>query len=120
MNARVGDLAGRGALGQKLGKGKTRRAPKTADELRHMEKVAALPCMICGAWMVELHHEGTPRSNMRVLPLCAFHHRREFGPQAYHYNKRAFYALHGTSQELLDRVAKMIAADDDEALGRWF
>lgn len=110
----------KGPLGLKGEKSKTRRDSKTADELRHMEKVAALPCMICGAWRVELHHEGTPRSNMRVLPLCAFHHRREYGPQAYHYNKRAFYDTHGTSQELLDRVAKMLAADDDEILGRWF
>lgn len=120
MNARFGDLAGRGPLGPKLGKGKTRRDSKTAEEQRHMAAVAMLPCLVCGARPVEVHHEGFPRSNLRVLPLCPRHHRREYGPQAYHYNKRAFYDAHGTSQELLDRVQAMLAADDDEALGRWF
>ena len=110
----------KGPLGQKGQKSKPRSAPKTVEEKRHMAAVAMLPCLACGTRPVEVHHEGTPRSNMHVLPLCAFHHRREFGPQAYHYNKRAFYDAHGSSQELLDRVAKMIATDDDEALGRWF
>lgn len=110
----------KGPLGQKLGKSKPRSAPKTKAEQDHMAAVAALPCLVCGAWGVEVHHEGTPRSNMRVLPLCARHHRREYGPGAYHYSKRAFYDAHGTSAELLARVAKMIEADNDEILGRWF
>jgi hypothetical protein len=46
---------------------------------------------------------------MRVLPLCPKHHRREFGPGAYHYSKRAFYAAHGDSASLLARVAEMLA-----------
>ena len=108
----------KGPMGQKGEKSKPRSAPKTEAEKRHMAAVAMLPCLVCGARPVEVHHEGFPRSNLRVLPLCPRHHRREYGPQAYHYNKRAFYDAHGTSQELLDRVAKTIAADDDEALGR--
>lgn len=120
MNARFGDLSGRGPLGQKVGNGKTRRSHKTADERKHMEDVARLPCMICGAWPVEVHHEGKPRSNMNVLPLCPCHHRREYGPGAYHYSPRAFYAAHGSSHELLARVTQMIAQNDDDILGRWF
>lgn len=110
----------KGPLGQKGEKSKPRSAPKTEAEKRHMAAVAMLPCLVCGTRPVEVHHLPNPRSNMRVLPLCAFHHRRKYGPQAYHYNKRAFYDTHGTSQELLDRVKAMLAADDDEALGRWF
>lgn len=110
----------KGPLGLKGEKSKPRTASKTAEEQRHMAAVAMLPCLVCNARPVEVHHEGTPRSNMRVLPLCAFHHRREYGPQAYHYSKRAFYDLHGTSEQLLARVAKMLAADEDDALGRWF
>jgi hypothetical protein len=120
MNARFGDLAGRGALGQKVGKGKTRRDHKTKAEKDHMRAVAALPCIVCGCWTVEVHHEGKPRSNMRVLPLCPRHHRREFGPGAYHYSPRAFYAAHGSSEELLSRVDRMLAETDDVTLGNWF
>ena len=119
MNVRLGNLAGKPPLGPKLGNGKTRRDPKTAEEKRHMRAVAHLPCLVCGCWPVEVHHEGRPRSNMRVLPLCPRHHRREFGPGAYHYSRRAFYDAHGTSDELLDRVARMIAQTDDEILGDW-
>lgn len=94
----------KGPLGQKTGKGKTRAAPKTAAEVRHMDAVARLPCLVCGAWPTEVHHEPSPRSNMRVLPLCPRHHRREFGPGAYHYSRKAFYALHGSSEALLAAV----------------
>jgi hypothetical protein len=70
----------------------------------HMAQVATLHCLVCGAWPVEVHHEAKPRSDMRCLPLCPPHHRREYGPQAYHYSPKAFYALHGTSEQLLERV----------------
>lgn len=120
MNARLGNLAGKPPLGQKGEKRKTRRDHKTKAEREHMAAVAALPCLVCGCWPVEVHHEGRPRSNMRVLPLCPRHHRREFGPGAYHYSPRAFYDAHGTSDELLVRVARMIAQTDDEILGNWF
>lgn len=76
--------------------------------LEHMARVAMERCLVCGAWPVEVHHEGKPRSDMRVLPLCPRHHRREFGPGAYHYSPKAFYALHGSSEELLQRVDAML------------
>ncbi len=110
----------KGPLGLKVERRRTRSDHKTADERRHMTAVASLPCLVCGAWPVEVHHEGTPRSNHRVLPLCPRHHRREFGPGAYHYSKRAFYDAHGTSDELLTRVAKALTGTDDDILGRWF
>jgi hypothetical protein len=59
-----------------------------------MAAVAALPCLVCGRYGVEVHHQGKPRNDMRVLPLCAPHHRREFGPGAYHYAPKAFHAEH--------------------------
>lgn len=110
----------KGPLGQKGERRKTRRDPKTKAEKNHMANVALLPCLVCGARPVEVHHEGEPRSNMNVLPLCPRHHRREYGPGAYHYSKRAFYAAHGSSEELLGRVAKMLADLDDDILGDWF
>ncbi len=120
MSVHPGNLAGKPPLGLKGEKRKTRRDHKTKAEIEHMAAVAAMPCLVCGCWPVEVHHEGTPRSNMRVLPLCPKHHRREFGPTAYHYSPRAFYAAHGTSEQLLARVAKRIAQNTDDMLGEWF
>jgi hypothetical protein len=118
------DLAKRGPLGQKAPKppAKSRKAiPKQSakrkaymrsqarvDGLAHMGRVAQMPCIVCGAWPVEVHHEGKPRSDLNVLPICPAHHRREFGPGAYHYSSKAFYAAHGSSADLLARVAKML------------
>lgn len=99
------DLAGRPPLGQK----KPKPVNGTAAGKRHMARVAEIGrCMICGAHPVEVHHEGKPRSDMRVLPLCPPHHRREFGPGAYHYSPKAFYAAHGDSEALLKRVDEML------------
>lgn len=48
-----------------------------------MDRVAQMPCLVCGAWLVELHHvtgQATrigrlPRRHDRVVPLCDRHHR---------------------------------------------
>jgi hypothetical protein len=74
----------------------------------HMARVAQLPCLVCGAYPVEVHHMPDPRSDMRVLPLCARHHRAEYGPGAFHYSKPAFYAAHGSPEALLKRVEAML------------
>ena len=118
------DLAGRGALGQKqpkppkkprkpLPKQSAKRkaylaSPERAEGKAHMARVAKLPCLICGSWPVEVHHLPDPRSDIRVIPLCPQHHRREYGPGAYHYSRRTFNAAHGSDADLLARVAEMI------------
>lgn len=118
------DLAGRGPLGPKPPKEacQTRKpiARKSAKKLAHeaaeralgggdhMAKVKTLPCLVCGAYGVEVHHETKPRSSFKVLPLCPRHHRREFGPGAYHYAPQDFYDAHGSSAELLARVKAML------------
>ena len=73
-----------------------------------MARVAGLSCVVCGAYAVEVHHEGKPRNDMNALPLCPPHHRREYGPGAYHYSPKAFYAMHGSSEELLAMVARLL------------
>ncbi len=118
------DLARRGALGQKppkKPKGRRKPIPKQSakrkaylasqarvDGLAHMARVAQEGCIVCGAHPVEVHHEGKPRSDMNVLPLCPPHHRREYGPGAYHYSPKAFYTEHGSSEELLRRVDRVL------------
>jgi len=119
------DLAGRPALGPKPPKAgpKPRKPlPKTSAKRkaylassererakRHMAKVAGLPCLVCGAWPVEVHHLPDPRNDFRVIPLCPPHHRREFGPGAYHYSRKAFNVAHGSDDELLAIVSRRLA-----------
>lgn len=124
----MADLAARGPLGLKDRKEppplkKPRKAiprqsrkrkaylasPEREAGKAHIARVKSLVCMICGAPNPEFHHEGFPRSDMRGLPLCGPHHRREFGPGAYHYSPKAFYAAHGDSKFLLAVVADMLA-----------
>ena len=118
------NLTGRQGLGQKAPK--PAKSPRKAvrkvsakraaylasdarqDGLAHMARVAELPCMICGAFEIEVHHFPDPRSDMRVAPLCPRHHKREYGEGAYHYSRRAFNALHGSDGELLEIVADML------------
>jgi hypothetical protein len=117
-------LGGKGPLGLKAdkpAKGPRKTIPKQSakrkaymasdarvDGLAHMQKVAGLPCIVCGARPVEVHHATKPRDDMKVLPLCPQHHRREFGPGSYHYSPKAFIAKHGTIDELLARVDAML------------
>lgn len=86
-------------------------SPERQEGLMHMARVALLRCLVCGCHGVEVHHEGKPRSDFTVLPLCPAHHRREFGPGAYHYSPKAFYAEHGDSRMLLAKVADMLAGE---------
>jgi hypothetical protein len=59
------------------------KKPPTAEERRHMDRVAQMPCLVCGKQPVEIHHctaLGTrigrlPRRHDRIVPLCDFHHR---------------------------------------------
>jgi len=80
------------------------------EGLAHMGLVSQLPCLVCGCYGVEVHHLPYPRGDMRTIPLCPRHHRREFGPGAYHYSRSAFNEAHGSDDKLLARVAAMIAA----------
>jgi hypothetical protein len=110
----LSNLSNRGPLGL--------RAPKpvngTAACKRHMAAVAALPCLVCGRYGVEVHHLTKPRNDMEVIPLCAPHHRREFGPNSYEYSPKAFHAEHGDERLLLAKVADMLAGEFNSPWGR--
>ncbi len=124
------DLAGRGPLGPKTGKaGPKPKRPIPRRSLkrkaymssaarrkaeRHMAAVAQLGCLVCGRWPVEVHHATIPHDDMRVLPLCPPHHRREFGPGAYHYSPSAFCEAHGSIEDLLLAVARLVAGEGFE------
>lgn len=82
----------------------------TKAEKRHMDRVAQLPCALCGASPVQLHHirEGQGMSqrasNWLVIPLCPSCHT---GPQGIHGDKTM---LRIAKMEELDLLANTIEA----------
>ena len=82
----------------------------TAKERKHMGKVAQLPCVVCGAEPVELHHirEGQGMAQRAqhwlVIPLCPDCHR---GPRGVHGDKTV---LRAQKLDEMDLLAKTIEA----------
>lgn len=73
-------------------------APPTAEERRHIERVASLPCLVCGATATVHHVTATvhggriSRSHKRVVPLCPKHHQIQHGPESVEaLSHRGFY-----------------------------
>lgn len=94
---------------------RARRGPtkaKSAAEQRWMDRVAGLPCRVCGAGAVELHHirEGQGAAQRAqhtlVLPLCPEHHRGASGLHGL--GKRGFAARYRRDE--LDLLAETIEA----------
>jgi hypothetical protein len=80
-----------------------RPRPKPAAHKRHHERIAAMPCIACSSWPVEVHHviyDGSARitrDHRLVLPLCPRCHRT--GPTAVHViGSAAWNELHGIDQ----------------------
>ena len=51
--------------------------PRLAKQPRHLDRVAAMGCLVCGG-PAEVHHERTghrARDDSYVVPLCPLHHR---------------------------------------------
>lgn len=80
-------------------------AEPTAKQKAHMARVAQLPCLVCGARPVHVHHVTAsshvmgrlPKNDELVAPLCPRHHKIEFGPHdsVERLNHRGFYKQHG-------------------------
>ena len=85
------------------------RPRKTDEECRHFVRVAQMPCLVCGARPVQVHHVTSgihggriARSQRRVTPLCFAHHKVEGGPDSVEsLSHGGFYARHGI--DLLER-----------------
>lgn len=80
---------------------------------KHLNRVAQLPCAICGAQPVEVHHmrEGDAAgasqraSDWLVIPLCPDCHR---GRDGVHGNKSRLRLLNMTEHELLAQTLERI------------
>ena len=93
------DLFARGPLGQK--------AAKAKKDPARLAAVAKLPCVICGAYNVQVHHCISGRYSQRKAPdsmtisLCWNHH---LGPEGIHADKAAWEAQHGPDTGFLPAV----------------
>lgn len=71
--------------------------------------IASLPCVVCGAWPVEVAHIGLRGlmqkcSDRETIPLCLKHHAHG-QPESHHTLGRYFWAHHGIDRpELLARL----------------
>lgn len=63
---------------------KRRAVSMTADEARHMERIAAMGCLVCGR-AANIHHvmRGPEKERRRdhrfIAPLCVEHHQGRYG-----------------------------------------
>lgn len=86
----------------------------TKAEREHMNKVAQIPCMACGAHPVELHHPrrgmgvGMRASNFDVIPLCPAHHRTGGFGVAFHAGRKTWESIFGTESELLEKLQGLL------------
>lgn len=91
-------------------------------EKAHMARVARLPCVVCRAYPVQLHHVrkgvglGQRSSGFRVIPLCPTHHQTGGHGRALHAGQRTFEQNYGTEEELLERTAQWLINFDDVAV----
>lgn len=80
------------------------KKPPTAQERCHLARVAALPCLVCGAQSTVHHVTGHSdrmgrilRTHKRVVPLCPRHHQIQWGPRdsVEALGHRGFYQRYG-------------------------
>ena len=104
---------------------KARKAKKASDEGKagreHMARVAALPCVCCGYWPVEVHHCKSGRYSQRkaadtdTIPLCRNHHQ---GPEGFHTDQTAWEAKYGPDTDYLPVVADQLAGQFNDPWGK--
>jgi hypothetical protein len=100
------------------------RSP-TAEEVRFMDKMGALPCIAClkDGWTnhsISLHHidgRTKPGAHFLTIPLCAPHHQQDDSDIrqriSVHGRKATFQARYGAERELL---AECISLIENEAM----
>ena len=85
-----------------------------------LARIAAMPCIVCGRWGVEVHHikrrpdgqkygMGQRAPDERTIPLCPTCHR--LGPRgvAYHAHPSDFERNHGNECDLLEKTDQLLA-----------
>lgn len=87
----------------------------TRAEARHMAKVAALPCAVCGEGPVEVHHilqgrtPGRRASNWLTIPLCPSCHRSDHN--GIHGRKSIWQVMHVDEYDCLAATLAALYGD---------
>lgn len=86
----------------------------SSESKRHMGRIAQMPCAICGAFGVHVHHirtgigMGMRASDFDTLPLCPEHHQGMTGIHGM--GRKAWERHHGiTELELLKKTKERMA-----------
>ncbi len=83
----------------------------TVAQKKRMSRIASLGCLICKA-PANIHHCGTflggGRDDDNIIPLCHVHHQNGGYGVALHAGKKAWEAIHGTEQELMDKTERLL------------
>ena len=86
--------------------------------MKHLDKIAALGCLICGR-PAEIHHVrmgvGMGQRGKEVVPLCPAHHRQNGFGHAVHNGYKTFAINYYTEREMVQMVNKLIGADDGKS-----
>lgn len=96
------------ATPRRKGKPAPRIKSGRVEDPAYLAKVASLPCCVCGAQPVEVHHirtgcgMGQKAGDDQTIPLCPWHHR--IGPEAFHNGPAMFQALHGSEPYLVEQT----------------
>lgn len=89
---------------------------------KHMARVAALGCIICGA-PATVHHLTGPKyrgmgqkaDDRNTIPLCPPHHQNGGHGVAIHAGLKAFEAKFGTQDELLAKTNRLLGIETNES-----
>lgn len=86
----------------------------TKDEKEHLDRVASMGCLICGA-PANIHHPrfvcGMSQRSKHwfALPLCKFHHQDGPFGQAIHNGQQEFEKNYMSEQDMLAEVIRRIS-----------
>ena len=92
---------------------RTLKPARVVDRAR-LALVASMPCCVCGARPVEVHHVratvglGQRAGDDQTIPLCPQHHRTGGFGVAFHAGPREWERQHGPQVEHLAAVNRML------------
>jgi len=85
---------------------------KTRAEKEHLNLIGSMPCIVCGAHGVQVHHLprlGGRKNHFHTIPLCFTHHTGGNIGTAVHSGRRSFERNFGTEAELLEKVNRSVS-----------
>ena len=76
---------------------------------KHYEKIARMPCMVCGARPIQIHHitgagMGLKANDNETIPLCELHHLSGGYGVAVHSGVKAWEKNFGTQKDMLEII----------------